>query len=355
MYYPTNLKPKWGFWRRPANVETWRAYWGMLVFQANAQRWNVAARALAWAFCFVVWTIFRVLATLEARKDAPLIESEEGLDVVAFSHGLAGFATCNAGLACELARRGIVVFAIDHADGSATVSKRANGSGVQWNLYVPNGGKFEARRAQTTTRLAEIASCADVIDALNRGETSTKNLLATRNNVNLHSMFRGRLKVDSKTLMGFSFGGGSAVVASANIDTFARVVVLDAWLEFMTDLECLERACRIPTLSVISEKWGTNARTENKHVLTRGKNRTFCEIEVPGSKHHCFSDVSFFFGAMKKVIGMVGSVDTRTFHAFNAEIIATFVRSSSAASLDDELRRVIAEYDSSLPGATLRR
>ena len=47
---------------------------------------------------------------------------------------------------------------------------------------------------------------------------------------------------------------------------------------------------------------------------------------------------------------MIGDVDTRTFHAFNAELIAAFVRSGT----DRALRRVVKDFADDLPGVALR-
>ena len=55
-------------------------------------------------------------------------------------------------------------------------------------------------------------------------------------------------------------------------------------------------------------------------------------------------------GVAKKALGMIGDVDTRTFHAFNAELIAAFVRSGT----DRALRRVVKDFADDLPGVALR-
>jgi hypothetical protein len=166
-------------------------------------------------------------------------------------------------------------------------------------------------------------------------------------------MFTDRLNDASKTLCGFSFGGGSAVTASSSgMFPYARVVLLDAWLEFVADEGMLSRACAVPTLSVISEKWGANAKNENGHILKRAKKELY-ECEVPNSRHHDFSDVSFFLGFAKSVLGMTGKVDVRSFHAFNADLAARFIKRTSDALV--ELPEVVRKYSLALPSTTFRK
>lgn len=352
IYYPTTAVPSRRPWSRPPNVETWLAYYGMTVFMFGVDAWPLPLRALVAVVCGAVWIVFRFVATLDAVERAPLAPGR--FDVVVFSHGLAGFATCNAGVACALASRGFVVFAIQHRDGSASVSKSSDGrGGARWWTYASNGGVFEKRRAQAETRAREVATCAEVVDELNRG-SATPNALPETSRLDVSTMFVGRLRRD-KTLVGFSFGGGTAVKVSAERGdgSFARVVLQDAWLEYMTDRDALRRACEIPTLSIKSERWGANAKTSNEMILKApglsGAPKPLIEVEIPGSQHHCFSDVAFFLGVAKKALGMIGDVDTRTFHAFNGELIAAFVRSGT----DRALRRVASDFAADLPGVSI--
>ncbi len=355
IYYPTTAVPSSRPWSRPPNVETWLAYYGMTVFMFGVDAWPLPLRALVAVLCRGVWIVFRLFATLDAVEHAPLAPGR--FDVVLFSHGLAGFATCNAGVALQLASRGFVVFAVQHRDGRAAVSKVSascdGGRGARWWTYASNGGVFSKRRAQAETRARETELCAETVDELHRG-TAAPNALPEKS-LDVSMMFVGRLRPRDKTLMGFSFGGGTSVKVSARSDAFARVVLQDAWLEYATDRDEIARACAMrPTLSIKSERWGANAKTPNERILKSpgpsGAVKPFVEVEVPGSRHHCFSDVSFFLGVAKKALGMIGDVDTRTFHAFNAELIAAFVRSGT----DRALRRVVKDFADDLPGVALR-
>lgn len=363
IFYPTHARPSRVALFRPANVESWRLYYGMLLFEFSSRLRALgrAGSALVEAFCFVVWVIMRCFATVQATKNAPVIDDGKALDVIVFSHGLAGFGTCNANFAVELARRGFIVACVEHRDGSAVAYKRVVKSDgwrrrcrrVEWSMYVPNGGKFECRREQTTERVAEIVAAARCVDEINEG-TFRPNLrdFGANTSTRVLSSLRQRLNVDSKTLCGFSFGGGAAVTASADVKDFKRVVALDAWLEYMTDEKMLSRACKLPTLSVISEKWGANAKTNNAFHLKRGK-KQFYEIEIPNSRHHDFSDVSFFLAFAKKTLGMTGKINVRIFHAFLADLTASFARVTSSA--EKNLARVVSEYSADLPYATFRK
>ena len=100
-----------------------RIVMGRLVFQFNVQRANALVRFVVVCACRLGWLVMRFIATINATMNAPLVADDgEKLDVIVFSHGLSGFRTCNANVACELAARGCVVFCVEHRDGSATAS-----------------------------------------------------------------------------------------------------------------------------------------------------------------------------------------------------------------------------------------
>lgn len=331
----------------------------MLVFQFNAHRANFILRGFIQVVCRFVWLATRFTATINATKNARLIDDDgEKLDVVVFSHGLSGFRTCNANVACELAARRCVVFCVEHRDGSASASASTAANGTRtYQLYKPTGGTHESRRAQTKVRVAETLTCAAVVDALavGRGARNASHGRGGRLANEVVQSFKNRLNVESKTLCGFSFGGGSSVATSAQAPgVFARLICLDPWLEYFSDDDTLVAACSMPTLSLLSENWGSSAlAVKNTTTLTANK-RAFYEVSIAGAKHHDFSDVQAFLGFARKVVGMIGSVDVRAMHAFVAEISVDFIRNASRprATLNAaraSLEKIVNKFNSSLP------
>ena len=80
------------------------------------------------------------------------------------------------------------------------------------------GGVFKA--ARQAERRARTELCAETVDELHRG-TAAPNALPEKS-LDVSMMFVGRLRPRDKTLMGFSFGGGTSVKVSARSDAFAR-------------------------------------------------------------------------------------------------------------------------------------
>jgi len=359
VFYPTSTTSSMFSALRPANVPHWKYYYGMLVFQFNVQRANALVRFVVVCACRLGWLVMRFIATINATMNAPLVADDgEKLDVIVFSHGLSGFRTCNANVACELAARGCVVFCVEHRDGSATASASSGENrSVQYQLYKPTGGTHESRRVQTKVRVTETLTCAKCVDDLDSGDFVSRNIWRGGGGraQRVLDSFKGRLNVDSKTLCGFSFGGGSSCATTAQAPTvFARCVLFDHWLEYFNDDDILTAACSMPTLSLLSENWGSSKLAVNNTTMLTANTRTFYKVTINGAKHHDFSDVRAFLGLARNVIGMVGVVNIHAMHAFVAKITVDFIRNASnvQVSRDDAQRsigRVIAQCKASLP------
>ena len=364
VFYPTHAAPSAFRALRPANVPHWKYYYGMLVFQFNIQRANALVRGILACACRLAWCATRFTATIRATMHASLIADDgEKLDVIIFSHGLSGFRTCNANVACELAARGCVVFCAEHRDGSATATASSGErNGVQYQYYTPTGGTHESRRAQTSVRVTETLACAQSVDYLHAGDVQARNAWRGGGGRAQHVLnsFKGRLNVDSKTLCGFSFGGGSSCATTAQApDVFARCILLDAWLEYFNDDDVLTAACSMPTLSLLSEKWGSSALAVKNATTLTANARAFYEVTIDGAKHHDFSDARAFLGLARNIVGMVGSVNIHAMHAFVAKISVDFIRNASnpKISRDDarqSLGRICSRCKASLPGARMR-
>lgn len=214
--------------------------------------------------------IGRVLAAnvkICAKEAQPLISipanaQQEHLPVLIFSHGLAGIRTTYSTICCELASRGIFVLAIEHRDGSAsmTVDRHGNVHPYRFGpsgLTLPNVD-YDFRAAQLRHRIRELKSCAAFVESLAKAGDSATILKGTPKLPEILRQFKGRLLTERLILMGHSFGGATCLAAAQEISQVTCCVAFDPWM-FPLPLSFIKRT-DIHTLIVINEKfsWSDN-------------------------------------------------------------------------------------------------
>lgn len=116
---------------------------------------------------FLVTLIFGRLQRIELHHGAPLARLPTRLPVVIFSHGLGGNRAVYSIICSELASHGYVVFALEHADGTASCCKLAGDKG--YRFYRGLGGD-EGQVEKTRHRVQEMKTAVKVMRALHKGE-----------------------------------------------------------------------------------------------------------------------------------------------------------------------------------------
>lgn len=159
------------------------------------------------------------LASIEARPLAQPAESESGLPIIVFSHGLGGNVDLYAYQTTSLAKHGYVVVIIDHTDGSAAVVPRKDGNTIRRNddhvvAHYDEGREdlhLKGRRAMTEYRAEEFLAVVKATLSLN-----TKNIEELASN---NISFVGKLNTDELHYMGHSFVSIPSNTGEINTDT----------------------------------------------------------------------------------------------------------------------------------------
>jgi platelet-activating factor acetylhydrolase len=135
--------------------------------------------------------------------------------VAIFSHGLSGMRTMYSNICGNLASRGFIVIAIEHADGSACTTTRLNNQ-MELPYYHPSEkdirdgetkdqALLRFRRTQLSHRVKEVDNAVSVLNHLNRGEIDHVDR-SNEEKERILQCFKSRLDFDNMVLVGHSFG-----------------------------------------------------------------------------------------------------------------------------------------------------
>ena len=224
MYYPTedirNRKPDHYWVPKPISVTAE----GYLRFgHVNNFITNGIVTAALWSLAGGI--------TIPAAVDVPLDKQLEkglnvdwkttdGFPVLIFSHGFASSRTDYTHYLGELARRGYVVAAIEHRDGSSPGSVvMRNGSTDRVALPIrlsdledhPDLNASSFKRAQLNFREAEVQETLRVLQLINDGKGAEIYKQNPRNEGQDLAMWEDRLNMNEITMAGHSFGATLAV------------------------------------------------------------------------------------------------------------------------------------------------
>jgi len=163
---------------------------------------------------------------------------------IIFSHGLFGNRFSSSALCSQLASKGYVVYAIEHNDGTASVTRRLNENNLVDSFYYQKQPKkldskvFKFRLNQLETRKNEILELAN---ELNQDEH--------------FNMTKSPSETNDLTIGGHSFGAATSFVSYVeNQDVFKTSFGLDTWT-FMLNKEQLGAVTENKILSVMSEEF----------------------------------------------------------------------------------------------------
>ncbi|KAK6755150.1 hypothetical protein RB195_013870 [Necator americanus] len=231
--------------------------------------------------------------------------------VVIFSHGLSGCRHFYSTFCASLASCGFIVGAIEHSDYSACWTYKLNPDPISGRLkerqfqirLVDKDDKrmFKIRNQQLNKRVSECVKALHVLEEINLGQLHVDNVVMGKDMDWLQ--FKGRLNLSRAFVAGHSFGGATAVAATAFSTDFQAAIVLDGWL-YPLDSGHYERATQ-PTLFLNAGRWQYPENLERM-----GKLRNVAEkpmFTLKDAEHQTFTDFPFlvnsFIGRRMKLHG----------------------------------------------------
>ena len=229
------------------------------------------------------------------------------LPVVIFSHGLGANRTAYSLICCDLASKGVLVAAVEHADKSACATyylkKVTPGKPevqkiwINYQLVDANAAEEHyLRNKQVHYRADECSAVLSELQHLNDGQA-----IYAHCEIDLKP-FKGAIDVNKCAVMGHSFGGGTAVTALSKDDRFKVGIGLDTWM-YPLDSEIYQKVSPVPFLFINTEsfQWAANIADMRKldaDVFDVSAERQM--VTLVGTHH--FSQTDFPFILKKKML-----------------------------------------------------
>lgn len=194
----------------------------------------------------------------------------------------------------ELAGQGVLVLAVEHADGSGAFTDAPSGP-LPYQPLTKEERKdtqrqFERRNGQLQRRVAEVRLALDhvvewVQRPASRGPSSG----------DIHRVLFNRVDLRRIAVAGHSFGGATALSAASHDPRFAAVVALDPWM-FPLDVSsvCTDALRGVPVLTMFGDgftKWKANAESAQA-LLLRSDKAAFSNANPELVKKHGESSAS---------------------------------------------------------------
>lgn len=256
---------------------------------------------------------------------------EQQWPLVVFSHGLGGSIDIYSAVTQQLASDGNVVVVVNHCDGSAAVTRLADG---RIAYYEPisvavrdniDGAGFRFRNAQLRQRVQEVRRVLNAI--AQRQQQEDENEDAT-------SVF-ATVDAANVSLVGHSFGAATAMTVAHVDERVQSVVLLDAWMEPLDADVKRGLGSRVPVFHLLSEHflhWDANTRETKTH--TRGCSHARSTLTVlRGTRHNDFCDLPLFSPLVNRLLKSSGRLHpVYALHAIS-ELSAAFLRGAHAQAI----------------------
>lgn len=146
------------------------------------------------------------------------------LPLIVFSHGLAGHRSMYAIICAELASHGYMVFALEHADGTASAAKLPGSN--QYLFYTGLGGQ-DGQENKTRYRIAEMKMARVVLKNLNNFDGLCG--LSLSKSRNPREFFRDTMDTRCLAALGHSYGGATVAELCSSDPSYSCGVSLDPW------------------------------------------------------------------------------------------------------------------------------
>jgi predicted dienelactone hydrolase len=279
-----------------------------------------------------------------AWRDAPLAKRDRPYPVLIYSHGLGSWPEQNTILIEELASRGYIVFAINHAGLSSGIT-RMDGSTVDLGEFMrrsntlakmtPISDEIGKRSRELNSELSnpalDVSLRAKLIkesSMLRPGPTeatATAHGLAADDHRFLldylatdEALFKEQLDLNRIGILGMSMGGTAAHITCARDPRCRAGVNMDGYQALLIDVPLT-----VPFMHM------SNARFHNHAVSHRQANGPSYLVKIGGTVHGSFHDMAYSTPMLRLLdsrgINVVGQIDgERMMQILNAYVPAFF-------------------------------
>jgi platelet-activating factor acetylhydrolase len=258
-----------------------------------------------------------------AIKDAPVLDRSAKKSAIIMSHGLGGIRTTYSTLCCELASHGHVVAAVEHRDGSASITVDHAGKSVEYHFPGENN-EYNFRSMQLAVRVDEVSA---VVDFVKRREC--REVLAGDNAI-LDKLVLG----ESTQMYGMGHSMGAAtVLRCSSSGLFTAVIGLDPWT-FPLPLDMPPVPCPALVLSLEFFDWPNNEARLRELMREQAKGSF---LTILKAEHVDQCDVPLVMPAMIKAkFRKAGSVSPETVVALTNRMVVEFVESLTVPVVMEE-------------------
>jgi dienelactone hydrolase len=242
--------------------------------------------------------------------NASLKSTTEPYPLVIFSHGLGGMRMQNTIQMEELASRGFIALAMDHPfDANLTVFNDGSSADYRSGIVgeVTTEEFWDIRLPQINTRVADVSYVLDHIEEIQANNDDFWNMV----------------DLERVGIMGHSFGGGTAIVASSRDTRLHACIALDGWL-VPIEQSIIKKGLKVPFLFMGQTYWTNPVNYEKLDTLIAASTASAEKLILDGTKHFDFSDTPQFNTASSK-FGISGTMDLDELRILlNSRIVSFF-------------------------------
>ncbi|XP_071957634.1 platelet-activating factor acetylhydrolase-like [Antedon mediterranea] len=281
------------------------------------------------------------------------LAENQTLPVVVFSHGLGAMRTTYTTICLELASQGFFVAAVEHRDKSACATyylkdgDSADSESEYKEEYVKfirvkdkTDEDFKIRNGQVNQRADECIKGLNLLEKINNG-TEVRNYLGGEFDL---SQFKGLLDFDKLSMIGHSFGGGTAIQTLKKEQRFKVGVAFDPWM-YPLEKPMLSTITQ-PLLIINSEhfQWAANVAAMTYLVNPTNQIEDRKMLTLRETVHQSQSDFTFLTSKfIGKLAGLQGDADPYVAMDNNNDALIAFISKHLGIDYDSNLDKVFTD------------
>jgi len=215
-------------------------------------------------------------------KNIPIIQSDQLMPVVIFSHGITGTRHLHQAMYEFLVSRGFIVVALDHSfDANLTIFPDGRLADYRSDI-TGHTDSVNVRTMQMNTRVADISFILNQLDKIQSGK--------------IESQIFTKIDLERVAVGGHSYGGSTATVVSQWDSRIKACFVLDSWISPIPQA-AIDDGVHVPFLFMGRPTWdgsdypGNYPRLDS--LMAHSSNPKY-RLIIRGTKHLDYSDIPLF-------------------------------------------------------------